>query len=214
MFGSRTNALIVASYWLPKGNLTCTSHMHCRRFGWPICLYLTFAYFPQNPRKRGSCESGREEERESRWGILGWVLEDSYYPNYPKRPHCPEWWECSLRGSEHKANSSTANPNPSPYTSFTARNCCFMLFYTFGRAAWHVFYARQRIQRLKARLNFWGSIMGLPARIVENKGGSPRKCGTEMGGGLGPWLVQKKPSTIFCNPPSYSTLAWHWHALA
>ena len=63
MFGSRTNALIVASYWLPKGNLTCTSHMHCRRFGWPICMYLTFAYFPQNPRKRGSCESGREEER-------------------------------------------------------------------------------------------------------------------------------------------------------
>ena len=36
MFGSRTNALIVASYWLPKGNLTCTSDMHCRRFGWPI----------------------------------------------------------------------------------------------------------------------------------------------------------------------------------
>ena len=24
--------------------------------------------------------------------------------------------------------------------------------------------------------------MGLPARIVENKGGSPGKCGTEMGG--------------------------------
>ena len=56
--------------------------------------------------------------------------------------------------------------------------------------------------------------MGLPARIVENKGGSPGKCGTEMGGGLGAWLVQKKSSTIFCNPPSFSTLAWHWHALA
>ena len=139
-------------------------------------------YFSLQRRK------GRKwKSRKSSWRILGWVVGDSYCPNYPKGPPS-EWWECSLRGSQHKANSG---PNPPVYFLY----CTRLLFYAvlhIRTSAWHVFMRGKEFSGWNLpELALWGC-----RRIVENRG---------KGGGGWWWYGGPRPSRRR-SPPQFSVI--------